>query len=369
MKKQVFILDSSTDVTGALKSSLLIAKSLEESCDVCFILPTGTMADKKVSSSGYLYIKMTLPNLKKQVKPIILYIPELILCALNISKLLKSQNASILILNDFDKPLGLILKLLGWKGKVFTFVRRRPSSFPKMLAFLWIRNSIFSSENVIAVSDVVLNELPKSNKIIRIYNPIEVADNNIDVQYPDFNTVIFLCLGNYMAGKGQQEALDSFILAYKSNKNIRLHFAGGDLGLEKNKIFKRCLMEKVEKLNLEGVITFDGYVDHIEKIIYQSHVILNFSVSESFSRVCVEAASYGRPVIATKSGGPQEIISHGESGFLVDIGDLVSMSKYIKWFSNNPKEIPKMGEIAVDIVNKKFSFYSFKNDINELLLK
>ena len=206
-------------------------------------------------------------------------------------------------------------------------------------------------------------------KIIRIYNPVDMSDNNKSIYYPDFKIIIFLCLGNYMVGKGQEEALDSFILAYKSNKNIRLHFVGGDLGMEKNKVFKRYLMNKVARSCLEDIITFNGYVDDIKEVIYQSHVILNFSISESFSRVCVEAASYGRPVIATKSGGPQEIVSHGESGFLVDIGDVVSMSEYIRWFSNYPKEIPKMGERAKDIVNEKFSFDNFKNDINRLLHK
>lgn len=368
MKEKIIILDSSSDVTGALKSSLLIAKALE-TYDVSFVLPKGTRANNKVFSSGYDVIEIDIPNLRKNLNSIVLYIPALIKCALELRKILTLQGCSTLILNDFDKPLGAILKILGWKGSIYTFVRRRPSSFPRLLAFLWIKNSILSSKSVIAVSNIVLEELPKNKKIVRVYNPIEAIDSKQHIYYPDFDVVVFLCLGNYIMGKGQEEALDSFVSAYQSNTNIRLHFAGGDLGIEKNKLFRRYLMRKVTMLGLEDIVTFDGYVDNVKEVIFQAHVILNFSVSESFSRVCVEAASYGRPVIATKSGGPQEIISHGESGFLVNVGDLISMSKYISWFSENANEVPIMGEKARYIVNKNFSFDNFTRDINKLITK
>ena len=369
MNNRIYILDSSRDVTGALKSSLLVAKSLENIYDINFILPVGSKADKKVLESGYDLVLMGVPSLRKKLKSIILYCPILIKFTVELKKVIEINNCSILILNDFDKPVGLLLNILGWKGKIYTFVRRRPSSFNKVLASIWIKNAIYTSENVIAVSDVVLKELPISKKVVRIYNPVDMPSYYECTDYPSFDIIKFLCLGNYMPGKGQDEALNAFLSAYESNKNIRLHFVGGDLGLKKNAYYKRYLVNKVERLGLANIITFHGYVDNIEDVISESHVVLNFSISESFSRVCVEAASYGRPVIATKSGGPQEIILHGESGFLVDIGDIDSMSKYIIWFSNNSEKIPLMGKIATEIVSNKFSLEKFQTEMKELFFK
>lgn len=369
MKEKVFVIDGSVGVTGALKSSLLIAAALEDVYEVSFVLPRGTKAGSKILSSGYTFYELPLFSLSKRLSSILLYFPMLFFCSFKLLKVFKDKNVSVLILNDFDKPLGFFLKLFRWKGRVYTFVRRRPSSFNKWLSFFWIRAAILTSNKVVAVSDTVLNELPKSKKIIRIYNSVGFSEIDYDFVYPSFDIVNFLCLGNYMPGKGQQEALESFFIAYQKNKNIRLHFAGGDLGLEKNRFFKESLIRRAKDLELDHVVFFEGYVDDVKTVICKSHIILNLSISESFSRVCIEAASFGRPVIATMSGGPQEIITHAKSGFLVEVGDISSVAKYIEWFAKNSGEILIMGAVAHRIVKEKFSFTKYKFEINGLISK
>lgn len=369
MKDKIYIVDGSTGVTGALKSSLLIAEALDDLYQVEFVLPDDTMASERVKSLGYKVHKVPIPTLKKKVKSALSYFPKIITSSIGLKNILKSNNVNILILNDFDKPVGLVLKMLGWNGRVYTFVRRRPLSFNRPLSFFWVQTSLLASDYVIAVSEAVLKELPHSNKIIKIYNSVNLPQKGKVSSNLDINPVRFLCLGNYMMGKGQKEALEAFLIAYENNKNIRLHFAGGDLGLEKNRDFKESLKQKVRLLKLTEVVTFEGYVEDVENTIMNSHIVLNLSVSESFSRVCVEAASFKRPVIATMSGGPQEIISHGDSGFLVEVGDIVSVAEYIDWFAKNPQEIQRMGELGNKIVYEKFSFDIFKKDINELLIK
>lgn len=367
MKEKVCIVDSSTGVTGALKSALLMAKALEEKYDVKFILPNGSNAISKVKMSGYSAFQYPIFGLRKKITSMLFYFPMLIITSFKISLFLKKENISIFILNDFDKPYGLFLRFFGWKGKVYTFVRRRPSSFNKVLSSFWIKIALLSSNKIIAVSNVVLNELPNSSKKLRIYNAIEYLDSASDINYPDFKYVRFLCLGNYMSGKGQIEALSSFHIAYGNSKNIRLHFAGGDLGQEKNLKYKENLIKKASELGLSDVVTFEGYVENIKRVICESHVILNLSKSESFSRVCIESGLFGRPVIATKSGGPQEIIDHAKSGFLVDVGAVDEISSYIEWFSNNREQISLMGDNAKKIVRNRFSFDNFKADILALV--
>ena len=46
-------------------------------------------------------------------------------------------------------------------------------------------------------------------------------------------------------------------------------------------------------------------------------LLLNLSTAESFSFVVAEAMSYGVPIIATNSGGPEELIVDGESGIIL----------------------------------------------------
>lgn len=367
LKNKVCIIDSSVGITGALKSALLMAEALDDTYDVEFVLPNGSNARLEVENKGYCTYELPIYGLRKKITSILFYLPMLIVTSFKIYSLLKRRSISILILNDFDKPYGLFLRFFGWKGKVYTFVRRRPSSFNKILSRFWIKAALLSSNKIIAVSNVVLNELPNSRKKLRIYNAIKFFGSSNDVNYPDFECIRFLCLGNYMPGKGQMEALNSFHIAYGNNKDIRLHFAGGDLGQEKNLKYKESLIKKISALGLSEVVTFEGYVENVKRVICESHIILNLSKSESFSRVCIESGLFGRPVIATKSGGPQEIINHAESGFLVDVGDVVEIASYIEWFANNRDQVFPMGEAAQKIVNNKFSFYVFKKEIQKLV--
>lgn len=367
IKKKAFILDSSTDVTGALKSSLLLANALSDSHNVCFMIPKKSKARFRIEHLGYDVIEMPIMGLRKKPSAILLYIPRLFFCSIKILRVLKASDSNTFILNDFDKPYGIFLKALLWKGNVYTFVRRVPSSFNKVLSKCWITAALISSRKIIAVSNAVLTELPKKPNVIRIYNSIDTENFRRKNIYPELNPIKFLFLGNYMAGKGQLEALEAFYIAYKKNQNIQLDFFGGDLDNEKNSLYKQMLIEKAKKYKIDHVINFGSYVDNIEELMQQYHVVLNLSTSESFSRVCIEAALSGRPVIATKSGGPQEIITHSETGFLVDIGDIRNIASYIIWFTENSSQIALMGIKAKSLVSKKFSYDDFKKKIQLLV--
>src|SRR5688572_29023724 len=84
--------------------------------------------------------------------------------------------------------------------------------------------------------------------------------------------------------------------------------------------------------------------------------VLNFSESESFSMTVLEAMYYGRPVVATRSGGPSEIIDQNESGILVDLKDVTAMANAIEYLIDNPEKRERMAHQAYERVRRKFSF-------------
>jgi len=65
---------------------------------------------------------------------------------------------------------------------------------------------------------------------------------------------------------------------------------------------------------------------------------------------------YGRPVIATKSGGPVEIIDHKETGILVELQDIDGMALAIEYLINHPKERESMAKKAFQTVRERFSY-------------
>jgi len=67
------------------------------------------------------------------------------------------------------------------------------------------------------------------------------------------------------------------------------------------------------------------------RVLSEMDVLLAPSVvQESFSLVCREALACGAPVIATRCGGPEEVIRHGENGMLVDMDDAPGLANSMR---------------------------------------
>src|SRR5262249_38619380 len=94
---------------------------------------------------------------------------------------------------------------------------------------------------------------------------------------------------------------------------------------------------------------------------------LNFSVSESFSMTVLEASAKGVPVIATRSGGPAEIIEDGISGILVPVDDVASMAAAIRLLVCNRDYRSSIGRAAAERVRGTFSLDGFCRQLREVM--
>jgi len=72
------------------------------------------------------------------------------------------------------------------------------------------------------------------------------------------------------------------------------------------------------KLGIEDKVLFMGLQENIIPVLNASDIYMLPSKSESFGLSALEALSCSVPVVATKNGGPGEIITDGEDGFLID---------------------------------------------------
>ena len=85
---------------------------------------------------------------------------------------------------------------------------------------------------------------------------------------------------------------------------------------------KNYLLDLANKLNLKNYVNFYGWMKDFNKIIelYSQSDILIFPSrpGEGLGLVVLEAISQGLVVIATKCGGPEEIIEDGINGYLID---------------------------------------------------
>ncbi|MGQ9917620.1 MAG: N-acetyl-alpha-D-glucosaminyl L-malate synthase BshA [Bryobacteraceae bacterium] len=75
-------------------------------------------------------------------------------------------------------------------------------------------------------------------------------------------------------------------------------------------------------LGVHDHVRFLGKQDHIERLIPQCDVLLLPSRLESFGLAALEAMACGVVPVATRTGGLPELITHGQEGFLEEVGDI-----------------------------------------------
>jgi glycosyltransferase involved in cell wall biosynthesis len=113
-------------------------------------------------------------------------------------------------------------------------------------------------------------------------------------------------------------------------------------------------------------VQVDGYSDDVERDIKSADIVLNFSESESFSHTCLEACAFGRPIIATRCGGPEEIVDDGVSGILVPVRDTDAMVAALSSLGNDAAKRVSMGQSGRQIVRQRFSTESFVHGFKRL---
>jgi D-inositol-3-phosphate glycosyltransferase len=90
--------------------------------------------------------------------------------------------------------------------------------------------------------------------------------------------------------------------------------------------------------------------------LYQDAACLALpSDEEGFGMVVVEAMACGVPVIATRCGGPEEIISEGQDGFLVALDDAREMAQRLNAICADRELNARLGEAARRTVESRYS--------------
>lgn len=118
---------------------------------------------------------------------------------------------------------------------------------------------------------------------------------------------------------------------------------------------KKEILELAEKIGVINKINLIGVVKHenIGKFLQNSDLLVLSSMDEGLALVLLEAMSYGIPVVATKCGGPEEIIQNGVNGHLVEKRDPKQLAKAIELTIKNKN---KLGNNAFKIINEKYSW-------------
>ena len=96
-----------------------------------------------------------------------------------------------------------------------------------------------------------------------------------------------------------------------------------------------------------------GNQEHVAPLIRECAVFLLPSSTESFGLAALEALASGVPVVASRVGGLPEVVQDGETGLLVDPGDLDGMVDAVTQLLEDPSGRRRMAEQArTDVVER-----------------
>jgi len=112
--------------------------------------------------------------------------------------------------------------------------------------------------------------------------------------------------------------------------------------------------ELTRKLGLQDIVCFHGLKtkQEVAEFMKQCDIFVLPSLFETFGAVLIEALACGKPVIASRIGGPSEIVT-GKVGRLVPPGDSVALAETIDYLLDHYGEYDP--EVLVQYVRERYS--------------
>lgn len=357
-KPLLLVVDNSRAVTGALNALRHATGPLRGQFRFAYVLPTGSTARPVLEADGYPVYELPFVEISRRKADLLRYPFALLLNGWRLWRLARQQSASLVHLNDFYNLTGYVAHLLSLGSlRVVTHVRFLPQSLPQPLARTWRWLSSLLASRTLCVSEAVGHYFAGVANARLVYDPLPGTEHHAlptHAPRPD-GSVHLLYLSNYIQGKGQDLALAAFAQAHAQNNRLQLRFVGGDMGLEKNRLFRQQLQAEAIRAGLADAVTFEGFATDVEALIKEADLLLNFSESESFSLTCLDALFYGTALIASDCGGPAELFEHERSGLLVPNRDVGAMAAAITRLGADANLRVKFALAGREFVRRKFA--------------
>jgi glycosyltransferase involved in cell wall biosynthesis len=116
------------------------------------------------------------------------------------------------------------------------------------------------------------------------------------------------------------------------------------------------LKRRAAQLGLGDRLYFAGQREDVPRLMAACDVVCHATrVPEPFGMVLIEAMAQSRPVIATRGGGPSEVVEDGATGLLVPPDDAPAMADAMRLLAADPKRRCAMGEAGLQRVKARFS--------------
>jgi N-acetyl-alpha-D-glucosaminyl L-malate synthase BshA len=212
------------------------------------------------------------------------------------------------------------------------------------------RYSIQQSDGVTAISNYLKD---RTQRVFDVKNSIEVIYNSVNcdvyrrnletyaqvrAEYAPNGEKVLVHLSNFRPVKRLTDVIEIFDRVHKKMPSKLLLIGDGP---------DRSVAEwlAVQK-GIHADVLFLGKQDQIEEKLAIADIMLIPSELESFGLAALEAMACEVVPISTRAGGVPEVIDHGKSGYLADVGDVETMARYAIELLSDDQRLKEMGKVA-----------------------
>lgn len=116
--------------------------------------------------------------------------------------------------------------------------------------------------------------------------------------------------------------------------------------------------EMVRALGLSSRVDFAGRVstERLVQLYNEAALVVSPSLYEGFGLPAAEAMACGRPIVATTGGAFPEIVTHGETGWMVPPGDARALAEAIRLMLDSPDLRASLGAAGRRAIIERFSW-------------
>ena len=282
-------------------------------------------------------------------------------------KIIKKENIDIIQSNNISAAIaGSILSSLTSRPHITT-VHDVFSLCGKDYWKIWGRQSNISKLNVILAPHFEKLLIKLNHECIHTVSnttkddliefgekkPIYVIPNSIEsntLTEKKIDPFQFVYVGRLVFYKNLEVIIRAIKNARKTEPRIKLVIVGGGP-------HKKNLENLADNLDLKTNVKFRGYVTTDEKteLIATSNALLFPSLCEGFGIVILEAFSQNKPVMVSDIRPMSDIVSHGDTGFVLDPYDEDVWAEHILKLIKNPQESETMGMNGNELLKTKYN--------------
>jgi glycosyltransferase involved in cell wall biosynthesis len=234
---------------------------------------------------------------------------------------------------------------------------------------------LFLADHIVCLSNAQATMLHKyRNKISVIPTGIEVSDFSgaVPASRADYglqqSDIVLASVAHIVPVKGYEDLIEAVHSVKNKYPHLKILVIGrGDAAYEK------LLIDKMNSLGIRDRFIMIGNSDNVASLLKMCDgkilATRNTGRREAFGAAIIEAMAAGLPVIATRSGGPDEIVLHNETGWLVDASGCNGLVEGIELFMASRDSWKQIGLNGYNRVLAHYQKFQMIQALEKLYIK